>query len=88
MIGVKPSVIWLGWLIRYMAIYLFISVAVIVMGSISYKNGHFLLSKKTFFKQTNSFIAFLVLLFFSIQVTMLNLLFGQFFKKCKKYVVW
>lgn len=79
LIGVKSTVIWMCWVIRSLVFYFIVSSAIaFILIFVEREN-----STLTFFSYTSSYLIFAVLIVYSIQITFLSLLVGQFFRKSK-----
>jgi hypothetical protein len=85
LVGVKPVVIWICLVLRSMIVYFLLSiiltcVLVRVILVNSYNDSQI---DRQFLVNTSWGIVFLVLIMFSIQTTLLSILVGHVFSKCK-----
>lgn len=79
LIGVKPTVIWMCWIIRSLVFYFILSSTISYILIFVQRNN----SSRSFLSYTSSSLMFLVLIVYSIQITFLSLFVGQFFCKSK-----
>ena len=79
LIGVKPTVIWMCWIIRSLVFYFILSSTISYILIFVQRNN----SSRSFLSYTSSSLMFLVLIVYSIQITFLSLFVGQFFRKSK-----
>nr|UOU03317.1 ATP-binding cassette subfamily A3-like 4 [Brachionus rubens] len=83
LLGVKPVVIWLCWMMRSFIIYIIISAVVTITSTKRFKSNNVLYfnMEKALFLHTTPSIVFLTVIVYSIQCTSLSLLVGQIFSK-------
>ena len=89
LIGVKPSVIWLGWIIRSLSIYSILSIIIFISSTYRIKTNlpFQYVGDKALFLHTEPVLILLICLIYSLQVASLALMIGQIFSKGKKSAV-
>jgi len=78
LLGIRPSVIWIGWVIRSIVVYLPISGVLT-----GFLIGDYRDEGRPFLNFTSPVIVLFMLVAYSIQTSFLSLLVGQIFSKSK-----